>query len=267
MRPMTRLVLGLAVLVGILAAVALGLPSHVTVTRSVVINAPEPVIFPYLNNLHQFSEWSPWQLRDPKLAVSYSGPEQGKGAKVQWTSEVPSIGTGSMEIAESEPSRHIDLAVNFNGLEGTGSYDLSPAGSGSKVTWAFGYDSGTSPLKRWKALMLDGFVGAEYRAGLDRLKEKIESERRPTAPSIVETPPGGVSTEAEQPSAALPPGAAPPQGAAVPPGQAGAPAAGAAQTGSTPGAAQPNAAPPTAAEATPAPAPAPKPPKKKRRNQ
>ena len=191
MRPMTRLVLGLVVLIGIFAAVALGLPSHVTVTRSVVINAPEPIIFPYLNNLHQFSEWSPWQLRDPQLAVSYGGPEQGKGATVQWTSQVKSVGNGSMEITESEPSRHIDLAVIFNGLDGTSSYDISPSGSGSKVTWAFGYDSGTSPLKRWKALMLDGFVGAEYRAGLDRLKEKIEAERRPTAPTVSEAPPGG----------------------------------------------------------------------------
>jgi hypothetical protein len=276
MRPMTRLVLGIVVLVGVLAAVSLGLPSHVTVTRSVVINAPEPIIFPYLNNLHEFSEWSPWQLRDPKLAVSYAGPESGKGATVQWSSQVPSIGNGSMEITGSEPSRHIDLAVNFNGLDGTSSYDISPAGSGSKVTWAFGYESGTSPLKRWKALMLDGFVGSEYRAGLDRLKEKIESERRPTAPTIIETPPGGVSTEAEQPSAALPPGAVPPggtvpQGTAVAPGQpapaAGAPAAGTAQTGSTPGAAQPAATPPAAAEVAPTPAPAPKPPKKKRRNQ
>ena len=101
-----------------------------------------------------------------------------------------------MEITESEPSRHIDLAVIFNGLDGTSSYDIAPSGSGSKVTWAFGYDSGTSPLKRWKALMLDGFVGAEYRAGLDRLKEKIEAERRPTAPTVSETPPGGISTEA-----------------------------------------------------------------------
>lgn len=264
MRPMTRLVLGLVVLVGILAAVALGLPSHVTVTRSVAINASEPVIFPYLNNLHEFSEWSPWQLRDPKLAVSYGGPEQGKGATVQWTSQVKSVGNGSMEITESEPSRHIDLVVNYNGLDGTSSYDISPSGAGSKVTWTFGYDSGTSPLKRWKALMLDGFVGAEYRAGLDRLKEKIESERRPTAPTISETPPGGVSTETEQPSAALPPGAVPPQGAAVAPGQpapaagAAAPAAGAAQTGST-------ATPPAAAEVTPTPAP--KPPKKKKRTQ
>jgi uncharacterized protein YndB with AHSA1/START domain len=265
MRPMTRLVLGLVVLVGILAAVAVGLPAHVTVTRSVVINAPESVVFPYLNNLHHFADWSPWGVRDPQLTMSYSGPQEGKGAQVQWTSKVASVGSGNMEINESEPNRHIGLVVNFNGLDGTSSYEITPSGSGSKVTWTFGYDSGSSPLKRWKALMLDGFIGAEYRTGLDRLKEKIESERRPTAPTISVAPQGGESTQSEQPSAAIPQGAAP-QGAAVPPGQA-APQAGAAAGAQTaPAGAQPDATAPAAAQATtPAPALAPKPPAKKRR--
>jgi hypothetical protein len=254
-------------LVGILAAVALGLPAHVTVTRSKSISAPESIVFPYLNNLHEFSEWSPWAVRDPQLAVSYAGPQLGKGAKIQWTSKVPSIGTGSMEILESQPNHSIDMAVDYNGLEGTGSYRIVPDGSGSKVTWAFGYDSGTSPLKRWKALMLDSFVGAEYSAGLERLEQKIESERRPTEPTIGLTPEGGVSSEPQQPAAALPPGAVPqggatPQGAAVPPGQA------APQAGEAPAAgAQPDATAPAAEAATPeaAPAPAPPPKKKKRR--
>jgi len=263
MRPMTRLFLGLVFLVGILGAVALGLPAHVTVTRSVVINAPEPAIYPYLNNLHSFADWSPWAVRDPQMAVSYSGPQEGKGAKIQWTSKVPSIGTGTMEIIGGEPNRHIDLAVDFNGLEGTSAYDITPSGSGSKVTWNFGYDSGTSPLKRWKALMLDGFVGADYRTGLDRLKEKIESERRPTEPTIGVMPEGGTSTQPEQPAAALPPGAAPPGVAppgAIAPGQAVPPAGGAAPAAG----AQPDAGAP-AAEATPEPAPAPAPPPKKKK--
>ena len=249
MRPMTRLVLGVVFLVGILAAVALGLPAHVTVNRSVVINAPEAAVFSYLNNLHSFADWSPWGVRDPQLTLSYSGPETGKGAQIQWTSKAPSVGTGSMEITESEPNRHIDLAVNFNGLDGTSSYDVAPSGSGSKVTWAFGYDSGSSPLKRWKALMLDSFVGAEYRTGLDRLKEKIESERRPTAPAISETPATGESSQSEQPAAALAPGQDVPQAGGAPAAEA-----------------VPEDAAPAAAEATtPAPAPAPKPVKKRRR--
>jgi hypothetical protein len=268
---MTRLVLGVVALAGILGAVALGLPSHVTVARSVVINAPESVIFPYLNNLHQFDKWSPWSARDPQLAVSYGGPETGQGARVTWTSKKPSIGTGSMEISETQPNRRIDLAVNFNGLEGTSAYDIVPSGSGSKVIWTFGYESGTSPLKRWTALMLDGFVGAEYRAGLDRLKEKVEADRRPTMPTFSPTSPGAVYPQPQPapPAASVPPGApapaAPvPQGAALPPAPA-APQAGPAATGATatPPAAQPSAAPAAADSATTSTAPK----KKKRRQQ
>jgi hypothetical protein len=202
MKPMMRLILGLGVLVLILAAVALGLPAHVTVARSVVINAPEYAIYPYLNNLRRFSAWSPWAARDPNMKVTYSGPPEGKGAKVEWVSEEPSIGVGSMEIVETEQSRSVNLAANINGLEGTSDYDLAPAGSGSKVTWSFGYETGSSPLKRWKALMLDGFIGAEYRTGLEKLKARVEEDRRPTArPAVIPAP--------------APP--APPQGA--PPGQ------------------------------------------------
>lgn len=210
MRPLTRLFLGVIALAAILAAVSVGLPSHVTVSRSVVINAPESAIFPYLNNLRAFGEWSPWSARDPQLAFSYGGPASGQGAQVAWKSTKPSIGTGSMAISESEPLHHVGLNVNYDGLEGTSSYDIGPAGSGSKVTWSFVYQSGSSPLKRWKALMLDGFVGAEYLTGLKRLKEKIEAERRPTMPTA--SPPPEGSTQAEQPAApaaAAPPGAQP----------------------------------------------------------
>ena len=79
MRPMMRLVVGLAALVGILAAVAVGLPPHVTVARSVVTNAPELAVFPYLANLHHFADWSPLAARDPQLQLTYSGPEFGQG--------------------------------------------------------------------------------------------------------------------------------------------------------------------------------------------
>ena len=222
MRPLTRLFLGIIALAAILAAVSVGLPSHVTVSRSVVINAPETAIFPYLNNLSAFGDWSPWSARDPQLALTYEGPASGQGAQVKWASNKPSIGTGSMVINESEPPHRVDLNVDFNGLAGTSSYDIGPAGSGSKVTWSFVFESGSSPMKRWKALMLDGFIGAEYQVGLNRLKEKVESDRRPVMPTASPPPAGGVSTQAEQPAAA-------------------APDAGAAAPATAPPAAQPNA--------------------------
>lgn len=189
MAPMMRLILGLGVLVLILAAVALGLPAHVTATRSIVINAPEYAIYPYLNNLRQFAEWSPWAARDPNMKMTYSGPPEGKGAKVEWESENPRVGSGSMQIIEAEQSRNVDLAANFDGLEGTSTYQLAPSGSGSKVTWSFVYATGSSPIKRWKGLMLDGFVGAEFSRGLENLKSKVEADRAPAARPIVVPPP------------------------------------------------------------------------------
>ena len=211
MRPIMRLILGLCALAVILLGVAFWLPGHVTVARSMVVNAPESVVFPYLNNVRRFGDWSPWASRDPQLTVNYSGPDQGKGAKVEWTSNKASVGTGRIEITESNPNRHVDLAVMFNGLEGTSYYEVVPSGSGSKVTWGLSYDSGASPLKRWKALMLDRYVGAEFRDGLTKLKDKVEFERRPVAPP---PPPTATLGVPEQPG--MVPGALMPDGTFAP---------------------------------------------------
>lgn len=263
MRPLMRLVLGLVGLVAILAAVAVGLPPHVTVARSVVINAPESAVFPYVNNLHRLGDWSPWKLRDPQLTMTYGGPEEGKGAQIQWTSQKPSIGTGSMSISDSNLNRSVELAANLNNVEGTSTFEIAPSGSGSKLTWSFGYDTGSSPLKRWKALMLDSFIGAEYRAGLDKLKEKIEADRRPLAsPTLSVTPPApGVSSQPALPGEAAPSGTSvPPTGTPAPgqPAQAGtgAPLAAGSQTAGAASGAQTGATttvPETTAPATPPP--------------
>ena len=246
MRPMMRLMLGVIALAAILVGVAFALPSQVTVARSVVINAPEAVVFPYLNNLHRFGDWSPWATRDPELRVSYSGPEEGKGAHTDWTSEKQSVGIGSMEITGSDPNRHVDLVVKFNGMDGTSYYEIGPSGSGSKVTWGFGYDAGTSPFGRWKGLMLDRIVGAEYHDGLTKLKERIEAERAPTAP----TPAPAVTSAAPVPAPAEQPAATADQSTAVP--ESVVPQS----TSSAP-------AVPPVAEPAPAPKPAKKPPKRR----
>ena len=190
-------------------------------------------------------------------------PGAGQGRHGAMDQPGPSVGNGSMEITESEPSRHIDLAVNFNGLDGTSSYDIAPSGSGSKVTWAFGYDSGIEPAEAMEGLDARRL----RRRRISRRPRSAQGEDRSGTPAdgadCQRDPAGRDIDQSEQPSAALPPGAVPQQGAAVAPGQpapaagAAAPAAGAAQTGSTTTA-------PAAAEVTPTPAP--KPPKKKKRN-
>ena len=175
-----------------------------TVGPAIVINAPEGAVFPYVANLHKFNDWSPWAARDPQLRVTYSGPESGKGAHTEWESSKKEIGTGLMEITEADPNRHAELVVNLDDLEGTTFYDIAPAGSGSKVTWGFGYNAGTSPLGRWKGLMLDRLIGGEFQSGLVKLKEIVEADRAPTMPPAAPPPP--VATAPDAPAT---PGATP----------------------------------------------------------
>lgn len=43
-----------------LIVIAFVLPRHVSVERSVVINAPPDVVFPLVNNQSNSEKWSPW---------------------------------------------------------------------------------------------------------------------------------------------------------------------------------------------------------------
>lgn len=213
MHPLTRLILGLIVLLVMLAGVGLALPRNVTIARSVVINAPESFVFSHLDNLRSFNAWSPFAARDPQLQVSYAGPESGKGARVDWTSSKRSVGDGSMEITGSSPNRRIDLDVNFHGQKGKSFYNVVPAGSGSKVTWGFQYETDANPLTRWRGLT-DRRFGAELGDGLTKLEELIESERRPMAPAApaAEAPPAEApAAESAMPEAPAEAPPAPPQ--------------------------------------------------------
>ncbi len=205
MAPLMRLVLGLGALLVILAATGLALPRQVTVARAVVINAAEPVVFPYLNSPKAFAGWSPWKQRDPDLQMTYSGPDQGKGARVDWTSEKASVGEGSVEISDSQPNRLIELVSSFNGLEGTSSFNVLPSGSGSKVVWSFEYETSTNPIRRWRGLMLDRLVGTEFDAGLAALKERVEAERGTYAPQPAPAPAATPAPDAGAGAAAVPP--------------------------------------------------------------
>ncbi|MEG6510141.1 SRPBCC family protein [Methyloligella sp. 2.7D] len=186
MGPVLRLILGLVALVCILAGVATTLPDHVIVVRSIVINAPEAAVFPYLNQPKRYPSWLPWAARDPNLQLTYSGPKGGQGAAAAWSSQDQRVGEGHLKIVESEPPNKVVMAGDYNGVEGDTSFEIAPSGAGAKVTWKLRYDSGSNifrpwsyVFRRWKGLMLDRLVGAEHDRGLARLKAVVEADVKP----------------------------------------------------------------------------------------
>ena len=162
----------------VLALVAGGflLPSSVQVERSIVIAAPAEAIFPHVNDLRAFQAWSPWAERDPQMRLEFSGPDRGVGQHVRWESDHDEVGSGTQEIVESVPHERVATRLDFGGM-GTAraAFVLVPEGDRTKVTWLLDSELGSKPLMRYLGLMLDEWVGADYEAGLSRLKELVES--------------------------------------------------------------------------------------------
>jgi len=176
MRVLRRISILVVVGAAILATVTYILPREVTVERSVAIGAPPEAIFPHVNSLQATEAWSPWLERDPEVKLVYSGPDFGVGNRMAWESEHPQVGSGTQEITASVQNSQVRTALDF-GAMGTAraSFDLEPDGAVTELTWGFVTDTGMNPVARWMGLMMDRWVGADYEAGLSRLKELVES--------------------------------------------------------------------------------------------
>jgi hypothetical protein len=152
------------------------LPRSVHVERSTLLQADAGKIFPYINSLRRFHEWSPWAERDPNMKLDFAGPEEGVGAKMSWSSDKGDVGSGTQEIVESVANERVATALDFGEMgKSRASFRLLPEESGTKVTWALDAELPSNPIARWFGLFLDGMVGADYDEGLKRLKAKVEA--------------------------------------------------------------------------------------------
>ncbi len=177
MRFVRRLFLLFIALIIVLVAVSYLLPRHVSVARSITINAAPEAVFPLVNSLQAGQAWSPWLSRDPEAKLVYSGPDSGIGNTLEWSSDHPNVGNGKQVITASEAPKRVETDLDFGEEMGTAkaAFVLEPAGSGTLITWSLDTDMGMSPMGRWLGLMMDGWIGADYEKGLANLKSLAES--------------------------------------------------------------------------------------------
>ncbi len=177
MRFIRNILFGFVILIVVFLAGAYVLPSTVSVSRDIVINAPVDKVFPHVNDLKRFQVWSPWAAVDSDMKVVYSGTENGKGQIMAWTSKDPNVGSGSQEITESVPDKRVATKLDFGEMgNAVAAWDLSGAGAGAKVTWSFQTELGSNPMMRWMGLLFDGWIGKDYEKGLNALKTVVENE-------------------------------------------------------------------------------------------
>jgi uncharacterized protein YndB with AHSA1/START domain len=169
--------IGAVVLVALfLLGVGLLLPARFRVERSVEIAAPAPQVYALIASPKEWQRWSAWNQRDPQMAIAYSGPPSGAGARWSWRSRTE--GNGSMEFTDAVADQRISYALLLPdvGLHSRGELTIDASGAGVRLSWTNEGEFGPNPAARWLGPFMDRMVGPDFEAGLRNLKALLERQ-------------------------------------------------------------------------------------------
>ncbi len=149
-------------------------PDTFHVDASQVIKAPPEKIFPYLNNLHAWNEWSPFE-KGIEMKKTYSGPEEGVGASLKFEGDQSGSGTSTI-FGSAYPNKIYIRLVMTKPLHCDNNVvlTLKPQADGTLVNWAM---SGHVSLigKIMGLFFSDKMVREQFATGLANLKTLVET--------------------------------------------------------------------------------------------
>jgi uncharacterized protein YndB with AHSA1/START domain len=146
--------------------------------RTARIDAPAEKIFPLINDYKNWTQWSPYEHRDPALKRSFSGASSGPGAIYAWEGN-KNVGSGRMEIVDTAPPNKIIIKLDFFRpfkANNIAEFTLEPKGAATDVTWAM---QGPVPyIGKIMHLIIncDKMVGNDFATGLASMKAVAEGQ-------------------------------------------------------------------------------------------
>jgi hypothetical protein len=179
-RMFKKIALALLGLIAIGIAAVLGLamtkPDDLFVERQASIAAPPAIVYGYINDLHRFTEWSPWQKRDPEMTMSFDGPAVGMGSSYSWKGN-RNVGSGRLTITDTVPDSEVTMLLEFSEpfvATNHVQFTLTPMPDGTQVSWAM---TGTNDfMSKVLAVFIDmdQMVGRDFETGLASLGKLAE---------------------------------------------------------------------------------------------
>lgn len=168
----------IGLVVALFLAVAMKLPTHSTLERSIVIKAAPEKVYLLISNHKSSLQWSPWSEKDPEMLVSYDNGESGLNATMHWKSENPEVGAGSSTFIELVENQKVKVSLDFGDMMvSTAELSLRPLGDETEVVWAFDMRH-VSLISRYFGLIVESLVGPDFERGLRNLKSVAEASAK-----------------------------------------------------------------------------------------
>jgi hypothetical protein len=169
------IIIVLAVIAALLAVAALR-PDRFRIERSATIHASPDRIFPYINDLHRWQAWSPYEKKDPDMQRRFEGPPSGTGAAYGWSGN-KNIGSGRMEISESTPDLRVRINLEFFApfkASNIAEFMLEPQGNATRITWSMQGRSHFMSKLMGLVFNFDKMIGKDFEDGLVNLRTLAE---------------------------------------------------------------------------------------------
>ncbi len=174
---MTPILVALVIIGLVLFVLIIGRPDEFTVCRSTKMAAPPEKIFPHVNELKRWDDWSPWAKLDPNCQITYVGPPAGVDASYSWLGN-NKVGAGKLTITESVPSSLVRFRLEFiKPFQATNAAEFKflPEGGQILVTWSMvGKNNFISKIF---GVLVDceKMVGKDFEKGLAGIKSLVEA--------------------------------------------------------------------------------------------
>ena len=177
-----KIAIALGALAVILIAVIALQPAEFAIERDTVIAAPPEVVFPHVESPKALDVWSPWMKMDPKMTVTYEGPETGVGATESW--QGPEMGVGSLTVTAVKPNEEVELKLEFQKpMQATNRalFTLTPVGDGTRVAWRMEGTNNFVAKAASLVMNMDEMIGGTFEKGLADLKTLAEADAQKIA--------------------------------------------------------------------------------------
>jgi hypothetical protein len=188
-----KILIGLVVVIGIAIVVVATRPDTVRVERSATISAPADVTFAFVNDFHQWGNWSPWAKLDPNEKLTFEGPANGVGASMSWAGN-DKVGEGKMTVTDSKPGALVAVKLEFIKpfpMQSDVEFAFAPAGADTNVKWTMTNHPNFMGKAMGMFMNMETMVGPDFEKGLASMKTVAEAEakKQADAKKTAEAPP------------------------------------------------------------------------------
>jgi hypothetical protein len=181
-----RLLFGVSALIAASLVVVWLQPDDYRLTRQTTIAASAAEIFPYVNDLRRWDDWSPWAKLDLNAKVSFEGPPAGPGAMFHWSGN-DKVGAGTMTITDSKANERVRTRADFmKPFEGTSDSEFIFSSRGiqnqgnqtegklTNVIWTMTGRHNFIGKAICLVMSMEATLGPDFEKGLMQLKQVAE---------------------------------------------------------------------------------------------